>query len=96
MPPKSMKADDSPQDLSTATLLECLVDRAKKHDDTLALLTEALLKQQKQSTTKDQYNPRGLPLPKAADLPRFQGPLGDADGVLTFLEECVIGNQSGG
>ncbi|OXH44423.1 hypothetical protein J003_05920 [Cryptococcus neoformans] len=80
MPPKSMKADDSPQDLSTATLLECLVDRAKKHDDTLALLTEALLKQQKQSTTKDQYNPRGLPLPKAADLPRFQGPLGDADG----------------
>ena len=85
MPPKSTKADDSPQDLSTATLLECLVDRAKKHDDTLALLTEALLKQQKQSTTKDRYNPRGLPLPKAADLPRFQGPLGDADGVLTHL-----------
>ncbi|OWZ26192.1 hypothetical protein C347_06836 [Cryptococcus neoformans AD2-60a] len=85
MPPKSTKADDSPQDLSTATLLECLIDRAKKHDDTLALLTEALLKQQKQSTTKDRYNPQGLPLPKAADLPRFQGPLGDADGVLTHL-----------
>ncbi|OXG75323.1 hypothetical protein C349_06038, partial [Cryptococcus neoformans var. grubii Br795] len=44
MLPKSTKADDSPQDLSTATLLECLVDRTKKHDDTLALLTEALLK----------------------------------------------------
>ena len=80
-----MKADDSPQDLSTATLLECLVDRTKKHDDTLALLTEALLKQQKQSTTKDRYNPWGLPLPKATDLPRFQGPLGDADSVLTHL-----------
>ncbi|OXH02528.1 hypothetical protein J010_05982, partial [Cryptococcus neoformans] len=44
MLPKSTKADDSPQDLSTATLLECLVDCAKRHDDTLALLTEALLK----------------------------------------------------
>ncbi|OXG34546.1 hypothetical protein C359_06003 [Cryptococcus neoformans Bt120] len=85
MLPKSTKANDSPQDLSTATLLECLVDRAKKHDDTLALLTEALLKQQKQSTTKGRYNPWGLPLPKAVDLPRFQGPLSDADGVLTHL-----------
>ncbi|OWT38560.1 hypothetical protein C362_03526, partial [Cryptococcus neoformans Bt1] len=56
MPPKSTKADDSPQDLSTATLLECLVDCTKKHDDMLAILTEALLKQQKQSTTKDRYN----------------------------------------
>ncbi|AFR93305.1 hypothetical protein C343_01194 [Cryptococcus neoformans C23] len=44
MPPKPTKADDSPQDLSTATLLECLVDHTKKHDDMLALLTEALLK----------------------------------------------------
>ncbi|OXG40122.1 hypothetical protein C355_06909 [Cryptococcus neoformans Th84] len=87
MLPKSTKADDSPQDLSTATLLECLVDCAKRHDDTLALLTEALLKQQKQSTTKDRYNPQDLPLPKAVDLPRFQGPLGDADGVLTHLHQ---------
>ncbi|OWZ45305.1 hypothetical protein C343_02551 [Cryptococcus neoformans C23] len=87
MPPKSMKADDSPQDLSMATLLECLVDHAKRHDDTLALLTEALLKQQKQLTTKDWYNRRGLSLPKATDLPCFQGPLGDADGILTHLHQ---------
>ena len=34
---------------------------------------------------KDRYNPWGLPLPKAADLPCFQGPLSDADSVLTHL-----------
>ncbi|OXH01337.1 hypothetical protein J010_06274 [Cryptococcus neoformans] len=77
--------EDSPPESSTAALLECLVGHAQKQDDTLALLTELLLKQQKQSTVKDWYNPRGLPLPKAADIPRFQGPLGDADSVLTHL-----------
>ncbi|UOH82503.1 hypothetical protein LQV05_005205 [Cryptococcus neoformans] len=85
MPPNSTKAEDSPQDLSMATLLECLIDCTKKHNDMLALLTEALLKQQKQSTTKDRYNPWGLPLPKAMDLPHFQGPLSDAEGILTHL-----------
>ncbi|OXC61839.1 hypothetical protein AYX13_07031 [Cryptococcus neoformans] len=87
MPPKPTKEvmEDSPPESSTAALLECLVGRAQKQDDTLALLTELLLKQQKQSTVKDRYNPRGLPLPKAADIPRFQGPLGDADSVLTHL-----------
>ncbi|OXM77890.1 hypothetical protein C364_04477, partial [Cryptococcus neoformans Bt63] len=87
MPPKPTKEvmEDSPPESSTAALLECLVGRAQKQDDTLALLTELLLKQQKQSTVKDRYNPRGLPLPKASDIPRFQGPLGDADSVLTHL-----------
>ena len=87
MPPKPTKGamEDSPPESSTAALLECLVGHAQKQDDTLALLTELLLKQQKQSTVKDWYNPRGLPLPKAADIPRFQGPLGDADSVLTHL-----------
>lgn len=52
---------------------------------TCTLLTELLLKQQKQSTVKDQYNPWGLPLPKASDIPHFQGPLGDADSIVTHL-----------
>ncbi|OWZ37878.1 hypothetical protein C353_04505 [Cryptococcus neoformans AD1-83a] len=71
MPLKPTKGamEDSPPESSTAALLECLVGRAQKQDDTLALLTELLLKQQKQSTVKDRYNPRGLPLPKAADIP---------------------------
>ncbi|OXG15414.1 hypothetical protein C366_04002 [Cryptococcus neoformans Tu401-1] len=34
---------------------------------------------------KDWYNPRGVPLPKASDIPHFQGPLGDADSILTHL-----------
>ncbi|OXG63173.1 hypothetical protein C351_03311, partial [Cryptococcus neoformans c8] len=91
MPLKPTKGamEDSPPESSTAALLECLVGRAQKQDDTLALLTELLLKQQKQSTVKDRYNPRGLPLPKAADIPRFQGPLGDADncaGLVGWVE----------
>ncbi|OXG11132.1 hypothetical protein C366_06171 [Cryptococcus neoformans Tu401-1] len=87
MPPKPTKGamEDSPPESPTAALLECLVGRAQKQDDTLALLTELLLKQQKQSMVKDRYNPRGLPLPKASDIPCFQGPLGDADSVLTHL-----------
>lgn len=87
MPPKPTKGavEDSPSESPTAALLECLVGRAQKQDDTLALLTELLLKQQKQSTVKDRYNPRGLPLPKPSDIPRFQGPLGNADSVLTHL-----------
>lgn len=77
--------EDSPPETSTAALLECLVGCAQKQDDTLAFLTELLLKQQKQSMVEDQYNPWGLPLPKASDIPHFQGPLGDADSVLTHL-----------
>lgn len=87
MPPKPTKGavEDSPSESPTAALLECLVGRAQKQDNTLSLLTELLLKQQKQSTVKDRYNPRGLPLPKPSDIPRFQGPLGNADSVLTHL-----------
>ncbi|OXG22854.1 hypothetical protein C367_03780 [Cryptococcus neoformans Ze90-1] len=87
MPPKPTKGamEDSPPESSTAVLLECLVGHAQKQDDTLALLTELLLKQQKQSMVKDWYNPQGVPLPKASDIPCFQGPLGDADSILTHL-----------
>lgn len=83
--PTKGAVEDPPPESPTAALLECLVGRAQKQDDTLALLTELLLKQQKQSTVRDQYNLRGLPLPKASDIPCFQGPLGNADSVLTHL-----------
>ncbi|KAE8539275.1 hypothetical protein D1P53_004373 [Cryptococcus gattii VGV] len=93
MPPKTKPVledppennDDHAQESSTAILLERLINHTTKHDDTLALLTELLGKQQKQSLSKDTYTPWGIPLPKASDIPRFLGPLGDADKVLTHL-----------
>lgn len=93
-PPKTRPTpEDSPQDFPTATLLECLFDWAKKQDDILALLTELFLKQQKQSATKDQYKPWGLLLPKASDIPHFQSPLRDADGILTHLQQLLWTNS---
>ncbi|KAE8541146.1 hypothetical protein D1P53_002501 [Cryptococcus gattii VGV] len=93
MPPKTKPVledspennDDHAQESSTAILLERLIDHTTKHDDTLALLTELLGKQQKQSLSKDIYTPQGIPLPKASDIPGFLGPLSDADKVLTHL-----------
>ncbi|KAE8541723.1 hypothetical protein D1P53_001895 [Cryptococcus gattii VGV] len=93
MPPKTKPVledspennDDHAQESSTAILLERLIDHTTKHDDMLALLTELLGKQQKQSLSKDTYTPWGIPLPKASDIPRFLGPLSDADKVLTHL-----------
>ncbi|KAE8538591.1 hypothetical protein D1P53_004953 [Cryptococcus gattii VGV] len=93
MPPKAKPVledspennDDHAQESSTAILLEWLIDHITKHDDTLALLTELLGKQQKQSLSKDTYTPQGIPLPKASDIPHFLGPLSDADKVLTHL-----------
>ncbi|EAL20358.1 hypothetical protein CNBF1680 [Cryptococcus deneoformans B-3501A] len=76
--PKS--AQDSPTEL-----LAHLVDCIQQQDDTLALLTEMLAKQNKLSATKERYTPRGIPLPKVSDIPRFEGPLGDADRALTHL-----------
>nr|KIR45281.1 hypothetical protein I312_05320 [Cryptococcus bacillisporus CA1280] len=69
----------------TALLLERLVDHAKQQDDMLALLAELLAKQTKQSAFKECHMPWGIPLPKATDIPCFQGPLSDADSVLTHL-----------
>lgn len=77
--------DEHVQELSTAILLGRLIDRTHKHDVTLALLAELLGKQQKQLVLKDKYTPRGIPLPKTSDIPRFLGPLGDADKVLSHL-----------
>ncbi|OXH02362.1 hypothetical protein C369_06386 [Cryptococcus neoformans A5-35-17] len=85
MPPKPTKEvmEDSPPESSTAALLECLVGHAQKQDDTLALLTELLLKQQKQSTVKDRYNPRGLLYPRPQIFPVFRVPWGMQTALLT-------------
>lgn len=70
---------------SPTELLAHLVDRVQQQDDTLALLTELLARQNKTSAIKERYTPWGIPLPKASDIPCFESPLGDADHVLAHL-----------
>ena len=37
------------------------------------------------SLLQECYTPRGILLPKASDIPHFEGPLGDVDHALTHL-----------
>ncbi|OXH02357.1 hypothetical protein C369_06387 [Cryptococcus neoformans A5-35-17] len=85
MPLKITKGamEDSPPESSTAVLLECLVGHAQKQDDTLALLTELLLKQQKRQRLKIGTILGVFLYPRPQIFPVFRVPWGMQTALLT-------------